>query len=242
MTATPLLGFRPRFWPTLWTAIVFASLVALGSWQLQRLSWKVDLIEQRQAGFEAAAIELPHDTDAIEEIIWRRVLVTGEYLHDQEIHLAARSMRGNVGSHILTPFLRSSGEILLINRGWVPRERLDPAARAEGQVTGTVTIEGIATRGSVKGPFSPANDPIKNVWLWVDLAAMEKQVGQPLQRVVVDTLNVPVPGGFPIGGQTRINIANDHLQYAITWYAIAISLILIWFFWHRRRERDEAAE
>ena len=242
MTATPLLGFRPQFWPTFWTVIVFASLVALGSWQLQRLSWKVALIDERQAGYEAAAIELPHDSEAIEAIMWRRVVITGEYLHDQEIHLAARSRRGNVGSHIITPFLRNSGETLLINRGWVPRERLDPAARAEGQVSGTVTVEGIATRGSAKAPFSPANDAVKNVWLWVDLPAIEKQLGQPLQRVVVDALDDPVPGGFPMGGQTRLNIANDHLQYAITWYAIAISLIFIWFFWHRRREREEAAE
>jgi surfeit locus 1 family protein len=240
MEIAALIGFRPRLWATVWTAAALAGLIGLGTWQVQRLFWKEALIVERQAGFNAAAVPLPRSEADLAGILWQRVFIEGEYLHDRELYLAARSMRGNVGFHIVTPFLRDSGETVLINRGWVPRQRRDPAARHLGQIEGPVRVEGIVTPGAARGRFSPDNDAAGNVWLWVDLGEMAGAVGRPLQPVVVEAIETDVLGGFPIGGQTRINLPNDHMQYAFTWYALAIALGVIYVVWHRRQEREEA--
>ena len=237
----PAMHFRPTLWATVWAAIVLAILIALGTWQIQRMVWKEALIAERQAGFNTAAVTLPETDADIAGILWRRVTITGEFLHDREIHMAARSLRSNVGWHILTPFLRDTGQTVIVNRGWVPQDRRDPATRDEAQIEGRVTIEGIATPGAQEGMFTPGNDIENNVWLWADLAAISETLGMRLQPLVFDAIEVANPGGFPIGGQTRINLPNDHLQYALTWYALAVALAVIYVIYHRRRE-DEFPE
>lgn len=234
MAAT--LRFRPTLWPTVFTVPVLLILLGLGTWQLDRLQWKEALIAERQAGFAAVATPLPADDAAARGLLWRRVSITGTFRHDQELYLAARSMRGNVGYHVLTPFDRTDGKTVLVNRGWVSNEKKDPANRAQGQAAGTVTLEGIATPGGQRNWLTPENDAAKNVWLWTDIPAMAQQLGRPLQPVVVEALAAPAnPGGFPIGGQTRIDLPNDHLSYAITWYLIAAGLIGIYIAYHLRR-------
>jgi len=201
--------------------------------------WKQGIIDERQAGYSATAVVLPERESAIEPLMWRRVKVTGHFLHAQELHLAARSLRGNVGTHVLTPLVRDNGQTVLVNRGWVPSQLKDASRRAAGQIAGTVTLEGIVTPGSRKGWFTPDNDPSRGLWLWADLAAMAQTLGRPLQPLVLDADDAPNPGGFPIGGQTRIDLPNDHLQYALTWYALAAALLVIFVLYSRRPELSE---
>jgi len=242
MTTTEKVRFRPTLWATVFAVPTLLILLGLGTWQLERLQWKEALIAERQAGFAASPTPLPADDAAAQELLWRRVSVTGSFRHDQEIYLAARSMRGNVGYHVLTPFDRTDGKTVLVNRGWVSNEKKEPAARAEGQLPGTITVEGIATPGGQRNWLTPENDAAKNVWLWTDIPAMSQHLGRPLQPVVVEAVAMPNPGGFPIGGQTRITMPNDHLQYALTWYMIAAGLIGIYIVYHRRKPepRDQS--
>lgn len=227
--------FRPTFWATFFTVPTLLILLGLGTWQLDRLQWKEALIAERQAGFAAAPTPLPANDAAAHGLLWRRVSVTGSFRHDQEIYLAARSMRGNVGYHVLTPFDHADGKTVLVNRGWVSNEKKEPATRAEGLLSGTITVEGIATPGGQRNWLTPENNAEKNVWLWTDIPAMAGHLGRPLQPVVVEAVATPNPGGFPIGGQTRITLPNDHLQYALTWYMIAAGLIAIYVVYHRRK-------
>lgn len=236
--ANTVMRFRPTLWATVFAVLGVALLLALGTWQLQRLAWKEAIISERQAGFGAEPIGLPEHAEDISGALWRRVIITGEFLHDQEIHLAARSMRGNVGWHILTPFARETGQIVMVNRGWVPQDRRDPTTRAAGQIQGTVSIEGVATPGAKESMFSPENDIEGNVWLWADLPTIAEVLGRTVQPLVVDAAAVDNPGGFPIGGQTRINLPNDHFQYALTWYALAVALAVIYVIYTRRREDE----
>ena len=234
--------FRPTLWATVFAVPTLLILLGLGTWQLERLQWKEALIAERQSGFAAAPTPLPAGDAAAQALLWRRVSVTGTFRHDQELYLAARSMRGNVGYHVLTPFDRTDGQTVLINRGWVSNEKKDPAARAEGQLPGTVTVEAIATPGGRRNWLTPENNAAKNVWLWTDIPAMAQHLGRPLQPVVAEAVAAPNPGGFPIGGQTRIVLPNDHLQYALTWYMIAAGLIAIYVVYHRRKpERPDPA-
>ncbi|MGE4217907.1 MAG: SURF1 family protein [Alphaproteobacteria bacterium] len=232
------MSFRPRLWPTLFTIPALALLLALGTWQVQRLQWKTALIDKLQARSEMPAAPLPPRLDDPEAYEYRRVGVTGRFLHDRELHMVNRSLNGNPGLHILTPLERADGAgYVLINRGWVPFEREDPQKRPEGQVEGTVTVEGILRLAKGPGWMTPDNAPATNVWFYVEPAAMAKAAGvDSLPAFEIMSGDRSVPGGFPIGHQWRVNLRNDHLQYALTWYSLAAALLVIYVLSQRRRE------
>jgi surfeit locus 1 family protein len=237
------MKFRPTLWPTLFTLPVLIVLVGLGIWQLERLQWKEQLIADRTARTTAAPVALPAagaslGADEIAALDFRRAAATGMFLHDRELLLTARTMAGAVGYQIVTPLRLSDGGFLLVNRGWVPEDRKDPASRLEGQVAGSVEVDGVMRAPAAQHWLQPDNEPAENVWFWADLPAMAAASGVS-ERVVplfLEAGSAPNPGGYPIGGQTRINLPNDHLQYAITWFSLAAALAVIYVVYHRRRE------
>ena len=115
-----MLGFRPTLWPTLITIPALAILLALGTWQLQRLEWKTALIAEREAALQAPPVALPDDPAALRQMDFRRIRVSGEFLHGRSLLLSARSYQGRPGSHLLTPLRLETGRVLMVNRGWIP--------------------------------------------------------------------------------------------------------------------------
>ncbi len=231
--------FRPTLWPTLISVPAFFVMVALGVWQLERLEWKTALMAERAARLDAPAITEPATLDPVADT-FRRASVAGTFLHDKEMYLAARSMRGNIGYHVVTPLRREAGGHVLVNRGWVPLDRKAPAARQDGQIEGTVTITGIV-RGPVdRTMFTPDNDPAANTWFIIDTDAMAAHAG--LASVAPWTMDADAavnPGGFPIGGQTRAILRNGHWQYALTWLLLAVALVVIYVVYHVRRNGED---
>lgn len=238
--------FRPTKWATVFAVPAFLVLVALGTWQLQRLQWKTELIAERTARAQGPAIALPLSLESAEDLEFTLVEVTGSFLHDKEMHLGARTRRGNVGFDIVTPLVLEDGRALLVDRGWVPPERRDPASRLEGQLEGRVTLRGLLRTGGWKGYdfVKPENRPAENFYFWMDLPEMAEQAGleRPITSLYLAAGPAENPGGFPIGGQTRIDIPNDHLQYAVTWYLLAVSLAVIYFLFHYRRRQEGAGD
>jgi len=107
---------------------------------------------------------------------------------------------------------------------------------AQGQVAGTVTVEGVLRLPRTPGLFAPANRPERGEWYWVDVAAMARAAGVTALPILIEAGDAGNPGGLPIGGQTRVDIPNNHLQYALTWYSLAVILTVIAFlFWRRAR-------
>ena len=106
--------------------------------------------------------------------------------------------------------------------------RSRPAARARSR--GRTLVTGIARyRGADRpGWFTPANEPEKRIWYWYDMAALAQATGLRLLPVVVEADATPNPGGLPQGGQTRTELPNNHLQYAITWYGLAAALVAVY--------------
>lgn len=231
------MAFRPTFWPTLFTVPALVALVALGTWQVQRLYWKQDLIDKLTSRSVAAAVAPPAAGAPLDDFEYQHVRVTGAYRHDDELYLVNRSLNGNPGLHVLTPLVpEGGGEAILVDRGWVPFERRDAKNREGGQVAGTVTVDGIVRLQKPPGYFTPANEPQNNTWFFVDTAAMGKAAGIPLRAgyyIVADKADLP--GGFPVGRQWRLDIRNDHLQYALTWYSLALALLVIYILYHRRK-------
>ena len=169
---------------------------------------------------------------------FHRVTDEGVFLHDKEIFLGASSEGGGQGYQVLTPLLEPSGRIVFVNRGFIPGELKDPAKRAAGQVPGTVRVLGLLRLPPDGRPgwFVPDNRPDLNYWFWVDIPAMSAAVD--LDRVApfyIDADATPNPGGWPKGGVTRLTPPNNHLQYAITWFSLAVALIVIYVLFHRRQ-------
>ena len=239
--------FRPTLWATVCTVVALAILVALGTWQVQRLFWKEAEIAKRQERLAAPAVSLPADFPDPEEIEFTRVRLEGRFLHDEEFHVGARTENGRIGYHVVTPFALASsspggGRVILVNRGWVPEDRRDPATRAEGQLEGEIAIDGLLRTGGWKSlDFArPPNKPEERFYFWLDLPVMAEDVseGPVITEVYADAVAAEVPGGLPVGGQTRVNLPNDHLEYAITWYSFAVILVVIWFLYSYRREEE----
>lgn len=224
-----------------------AVLVALGVWQLQRMEWKNALIAEMRGRMEAPAVALPEPVGDPQALRFRRVEVTGRFLHARELHRVARTYRNTRGLFVVTPMVLADGRRILVNRGWVPVDRRERGTRPDGLVEGEVTLEGIVRLGGWRGAdwLRPANDPQANEWLWMDLARMARHAGleNAVTDVYIDVAAGQTPGTYPIGGQTRVNLRNDHLEYALTWFALALALLVIYvlFHLHGRERRDGRA-
>ncbi len=233
----PPLTSRARRWATLVAIPGVLVMLALGAWQTQRLSWKASEQAYRDERVAAAPIELPATVDDPAVLFYRHVIVEGEFLHDQEMFLGARSHQRQLGFQVITPFKRTSGDTILLNRGWVPLERKEPRHRRAGQVSGTVRIEGLVVPGGHDAWFAPDNHPETRLWYWVDLVSLSAIAGIPIQGFIVDAGAAENPGGFPLGGQTIVTLRNEHLSYAITWYALAVGLAVIYVIFMRGTRR-----
>jgi len=231
-----LTGFRPRLIPTLFTVPGVLILLALGIWQVQRLHWKEGLIAQRDAAVTAAPMAPPQTLAEARGLEFRHIVAEGNFDNDKELFLAASSDSGESGYQVVTPLKMTDGRTMFINRGFIPLELKDKAKRAAGELTGPRHVVGLLRVPPDKKPtfFLPDNRPDLNLWFWVDLPAMAHQDGitDPVP-FYVDADKTPNPGGWPKGGITRLDLPNDHLQYAITWFSLAIALIVIYVIYHR---------
>lgn len=235
-----MYSFRPTLIPTLFTIPALIVLLYLGTWQLQRLQWKNALVHAIEEKIAIPEAKLPEHLPDAELKSWqyRRVTLTGTFLHDKELYLyaGAREYRGDQGYRVFTPLKRKDGRIILIDRGWVPQDKKAPATRPQTQEKGEQTIHGAIMLGEQKHYFTPENMPGKNMWYWIDIPAMRHTSGEPFQDFyIMEAEDKQDKKKLPYGQDLTVKIRNDHLQYAITWYSAALSLIVIYILYHRKK-------
>ena len=230
MRTKGLLGF------TALALAALAVLIGLGVWQLERLQWKEGLIAEIEARSTGAPITIAEalaiarqgrDPD------YYRVRVEGRFHHDKERYLFAQSLAdGTPGWHVITPLETTGGDMVLVDRGFVPDVLKEASSRASGQVEGVVTVTGIVRSPEIQGSFVPDNEREANRWFWRDLGAMARSMFPEgtveMAPFFFDAEKSDVPGGWPEGGQTRLELPNNHLQYAITWFLLALCLLVIY--------------
>lgn len=227
--------FRPTLWPTLLTIPALLTLVALGNWQMERFAWKRELLATLEAQLGQPSVILPASIAAPEAWEFRRVRVEGVFLHAKEMHLSGRARRGVPGVEVVTPLRRADGSVILVNRGWVPLAEQDPAARPDGYLVGGQTVEGVLRTEKPKGWLTPPNEPANGLWFRLSLAEMGKWVDEgPVLPVFLEASPSGVPGRYPAGKAPEVDLPENHLGYAITWYALAVALVLIYLIYHGR--------
>uniref|UniRef100_A0A8C5RA32 SURF1-like protein n=1 Tax=Leptobrachium leishanense TaxID=445787 RepID=A0A8C5RA32_9ANUR len=160
------------------------------------------------------------------------VKVRGHFDHSKELYIQPRTLvdpereareSGRIssstesGAHVITPFYCTDlGITILVNRGFIPRKKVNPETRLKGQVGGEVELVGIVRLTETRKPFVPENVVARNCWYYRDLEAMARVTGA--EPILIDAdLASTVPGG-PIGGQTRVTLRNEHMQYIFTWF------------------------
>ena len=231
MPLSPASGAgRPRrVGLTLLIVAALAVLIGLGTWQVMRLQEKAALLDRIDTRLVEATVPLP--AAVVDPTAWdyRRVEVTGTFLGDREMRVLGRIRHGRSGAHVVTPLRRADGTTVLVNRGWVPDDWQGPPAD-----TGPMTVTGIARVPSPPGWMVLDNVPETGTWFSVSIPEMARALD--LDRVAPVVVEAgPTPSGtLPEGGITRVDIPNNHLEYAITWYALAGALLAM-FLIHRRR-------
>lgn len=224
--------------------LLIGGLVALGSWQVQRLGWKHDLITRVEQNIHAQPIAAPNlsewsniDRKAQE---YRAVQVRGRYLNDKEIHVGALTEKGS-GYWIVTPFQRDNNETVFINRGFVPSNKRDPLNRSEGQIEGITTVTGLLRLTEPKGFFLRQNEPGKNIWYARDIEVFANRLGlENVPTYFIDANADQNRADRPEGGMTVVKFADNHLAYALTWFSLALMVLAMAVFLIRYElKRDE---
>jgi len=229
----------PRLIFTSILALLTLIFLALGTWQIQRLFWKLDLIARVDARVDAAPVLAPSPQNwaniTADRDEYRHVTATGTFDHKKEALVQAVTERG-AGFWVVTPLTRNDGTTILINRGFVPADRRDAASRAEGEIAGTAQITGLLRITEPGGAFLRSNDPQNGRWYSRDVAAITAAEGLAnTAPYFIDADATPNPGGLPIGGLTVVQFRNTHLVYALTWFAMALMSAGAGWFVYRRR-------
>ena len=198
---------------------------SLGTWQLYRLQWKQDLINQISEGLNSVPIQYSQNINKN----YQRVTLVGKYNFKNQIYLYNLNKKGQPGFDVITPFETKDKENVLVNRGWIKKElKKDLKINSSSSM-----IKGLLREKSRKNIFTPKNDLKKNIWFSINLNEIKKITGKKFNKHIVyledDKIEVPKPK------KITIDLPNNHLKYAITWYSISVS-ILFYFLYFRKKQ------
>ena len=198
---------------------------SLGTWQLYRLQWKQDLINQIREGLKSSPIKYSHNIKKN----YQRVVLEGKYDFKNQIYLYSLNNKGQPGFDVITPFETSYKENVLVNRGWIKKQfRNNPDINSLSK-----NIIGMLRVANRKNIFTPNNDLNKNIWFSLNIEEIQEITGKKFNNFIVyledQNLNVPKPK------KITIDVPNNHLKYAITWYSISISILFYYLYFRKKK-------
>jgi surfeit locus 1 family protein len=227
--------------PILFTLVAVASFIALGTWQLQRKAWKEALIESLEQRLSSPPVDLPPrerwaNLDP-ENDEFRRVKFSAMFVPGAEalVYTSGSALRSDVsgsGYWVFAPARLAAGGLVVVNRGFVPQGREDVATRDDGTTGSRADLVGVMRWPESCGVFSPKDDPSRNLWFVRDPAAIAAAKGWgEVAPFYIELESPQPPGGLPRAGPLKANLRNEHLQYAITWYGLALVVMAMFVFW-----------
>ena len=214
---------KNKFLFSVFVYFIILTLLSLGFWQIYRLNWKLELIEQIENSLKTDPVELSN----IEKKNYLRIKTSGDIDFDKQIYLYNLNDAGKPGFEVINP-IKIGDENYLVNRGWIPFEKKDlPEINLvdQNQIVGTLMLQ---TRPST---FKPENDIEKNYWFTLNREDILKFTGRNFSEYVI-YLN----GDYKIPKPRVITakISNNHKKYAITWFSMAISILLIYLYFRKK--------
>lgn len=217
----------------------------LGCWQVQRLSWKTELIARFEDRLIRDPLPLPPriDPDAIKDFDYRRVYAKGKFDHRREMLIGPRIMDGEDGYLVITPLVRDGDKdnTILVCRGWIPKDKAPQSKRPEGLEDGEVVVKGLLREPWKKNMFTPDNVPEEGVWHFPDVAQMAEWSGSQAVWIEETMKNDLLESyrrmekGIPIGRPAEVNLRNNHTQYIFTWFSLSLATtIMMWMVVRKR--------
>tara|TARA_X000000950_G_scaffold95911_1_gene121135 strand:+ start:35258 stop:35935 length:678 start_codon:yes stop_codon:yes gene_type:complete len=210
---------------------------------MERLTWKKSLIEVIEARLAAPLQNIPESGEwknlSSDDYVYQPVFLKGVFDHQAEQFWFVHHEKFGPGYQVITPFVIGGERIVMVNRGYIPASQQAPVTRQDGQISGEVRLEGLMVWPGERNIFEPPNEPDNNLWFVKDINAMAKNAGYEdnswlIAPFFVDSLETPenvYPVQAPIGGQTRVNLPNRHLEYVVTWYGLALALVIVYVQW-----------
>ncbi len=200
----------------------------LGTWQLYRLQWKIELISEITSGLDSRPIE--YSTSIKKN--YQKVTAKGKFDYEKQIYLYSLNDRGQPGYDVVTPFRTNKNEKVLINRGWIVKElKNSPSINLEAG--SEKKIIGFLREIYKPNIFKPDNDIKNNIWFSINLEDIREATGEQFNEFVIflddNQAKTPLPK------KISIDVPNNHLKYAITWYAISISIIFYYLYFRRKK-------
>ena len=197
---------------------------ALGTWQLYRLQWKQDLINQISEGLKSNPIRYSQNINKN----YQKVILEGKYDFKNQIYLYSLNHKGQPGFDVVTPFETTSKENVLVNRGWIKKE----FKNSIDINTSSKKIAGMLRQANRKNLFTPDNDINENIWFSINLEDVQKTTGKKFNKFIVyledQNINIPKPK------KITVDVPNNHLKYAITWYSISISILFYYLYFRKK--------
>ena len=214
---------KNKFLFSVFVYFIILTLLSLGFWQIYRLNWKLELIDQIENSLKNNPVELFN----IEKKNYLRIKTSGDIDFDKQIYLYNLNDAGKPGFEVINP-IKIGDENYLVNRGWIPFEKKGlPEINLvdQNQIVGTLMLQ---TKTS---SFKPENDIEKNYWFTLDREDILKFTGRNFSEYVI-YLN----GNYKIPKPRLITakISNNHKKYAITWFSMAISILLIYLYFRKK--------
>ena len=209
--------------------IIFVTIFcALGTWQLYRLQWKLELISEITFGLDSSPIEY---SNSIEKN-YQRVSAKGKINFYKKIYLYSLNDNGKPGYDVITPFRTNKNENVLVNRGWIKKEfKNNPIINKN--IEDEQKIIGLLRKIYKPNIFKPDNDLKNNIWFSINLEDLKVTSGERFNEFVIfledNQAKTPIPK------KISIDVPNNHLKYAITWYAISISIIFYYLYFRRKK-------
>ncbi len=221
------LKLKRLFLFQLFVALFITLFCVLGTWQLQRLQWKMELISEITFGLNSTPITY---TNSIKKN-YQRIVSEGSYDFKGQIYLYSLNDKGKPGFDVITPFKTISNETVLVNRGWIPKE-LKKISEINS-IKNNIKITGLLRKIYKANIFKPENDLENNIWFSVNLDDLKMFTGNKFSNFIVyledSNMKAPLPK------KITVDVPNNHLKYAITWYSIAISILLYYLYFRKKK-------
>ena len=215
------------FFFQLFLALFITLFCALGTWQLYRLQWKMELISEITFGLNSTPIKY---SNSIKKN-YQRVVSDGFYNFKDQIYLYSLNQKGKPGFDVITPFETVGKEIVLVNRGWIPKELKElPEINS---IQGSTKVIGLLRKIYKANIFKPDNDIKGNIWFSVNIDDLEKFTGNKFSNFIIYLEDLDVKA--PLPRKITVDVPNNHLKYAITWYSIAISILLYYLYFRKKK-------
>ena len=226
--------FRPFFWLTFSLFHLFLVLLMLGFLAVGQVSLKTELIESFNDRANAAAVAPPDPSADLSRFEFQNLDLNGRFLHDKELYLTGRTYEGNAGFHVVTPFRTVAGQLLLVNRGWVSEAYREPETRLFSVKQEQISLRAVLRLPQQKGYFVPENDPANGFWFTLKPEEMAAflALDEAITIYYADQVRTSKVLTLPIAAETRIEVRNTHLNYALTWFGVALSLIGVYIAYH----------